>query len=284
MAQKRVAAIHDISCFGKCSLTVALPILSAAGIECTVLPTAVLSTHTGGFTGYTFRDLTEDVKPIADHWKSVGIGFDAIYSGYLGSFEQLKLVGDFYDEFRGKDTLVITDPVMADNGKLYASFAKDFPQGMAKLCEKSDIIIPNLTEATLMLGEEYPGDDYDRDYIEKLLKRLSSLCRGKVVLTGVSFEEGKLGSASYDSTTGDYGYAFADKIDGYYHGTGDVYGSALVAAILKGKPLSDAIGIAVDFTVESIARTKAAGTDIRFGVDFEESLPNFMKNVGISAK
>ncbi|MBO4407216.1 MAG: pyridoxamine kinase [Clostridia bacterium] len=283
MKQKRVAAIHDISCFGKCSLTVALPILSAAGIEATVLPTAVLSTHTGGFTGYTFRDLTEDIRPIEKHWKSIPIAFDAVYSGYLGSFEQLELVEEFYREFKGPDTLILTDPVMADNGKLYASFAPEFPAGMAKLCGKADLIMPNITEATLMLGEEYPGDEYDRDYIEKLLKKLAELGPSQVVLTGVSFEEGKLGSASYDRRSGEFGFAFAEKIEGYYHGTGDVYGSALAAAILRGKPLAEAIGVAVDFTVEAIRRTKEAGTDIRFGVDFEESLPNFMKNLGISA-
>ena len=283
MKQKRVAAIHDISCFGKCSLTVALPILSAAGIEATVLPTAVLSTHTGGFTGYTFRDLTEDIRPIEKHWKSIPIAFDAVYSGYLGSFEQLELVEEFYREFKGPDTLILTDPVMADNGKLYASFAPEFPAGMAKLCGKADLIMPNITEATLMLGEEYPGDEYDRDYIEKLLKKLAELGPSQVVLTGVSFEEGKLGSASYDRRSGEFGFAFAEKIEGYYHGTGDVYGSALTAAILRGKPLAEAIGVAVDFTVEAIRRTKEAGTDIRFGVDFEESLPNFMKNLGISA-
>ncbi|MBR5742774.1 MAG: pyridoxamine kinase [Clostridia bacterium] len=283
MKQKRVAAIHDISCFGKCSLTVALPILSAAGIEATVLPTAVLSTHTGGFTGYTFRDLTEDIRPIEKHWKSIPIAFDAVYSGYLGSFEQLELVEEFYREFKGPDTLILTDPVMADNGKLYASFAPEFPAGMAKLCGKADLIMPNITEATLMLGEEYPGDEYDRDYIEKLLKKLAELGPSQVVLTGVSFEEGKLGSASYDRKSGEFGFAFSEKIEGYYHGTGDVYGSALAAAILRGKPLAEAIGVAVDFTVEAIRRTKEAGTDIRFGVDFEESLPNFMKNLGISA-
>ena len=283
MKQNRVAAIHDISCFGKCSLTVALPILSAAGIEATVLPTAVLSTHTGGFTGYTFRDLTEDIRPIEKHWKSIPIAFDAVYSGYLGSFEQLELVEEFYREFKGPDTLILTDPVMADNGKLYASFAPEFPAGMAKLCGKADLIMPNITEATLMLGEEYPGDEYDRDYIEKLLKKLAELGPSQVVLTGVSFEEGKLGSASYDRRSGEFGFAFAEKIEGYYHGTGDVYGSALTAAILRGKPLAEAIGVAVDFTVEAIRRTKEAGTDIRFGVDFEESLPNFMKNLGISA-
>jgi len=283
MKQKRVAAIHDISCFGKCSLTVALPILSAAGIEATVLPTAVLSTHTGGFTGFTFRDLTEDIRPIEKHWKSIPIAFDAIYSGYLGSFEQLGLVEEFYREFKDENTLILTDPVMADNGKLYASFSPDFPKGMAKLCGKADLIMPNITEATLMLEESYPGDEYDRDYIEKLMKKLSDLGPEKVVLTGVSFEEGKLGSASYDRKTGEFGYVFTERIEGYYHGTGDVYGSALVAAILRGKPVSEAIGVATHFTVEAIRRTRAAGTDIRFGVDFEESLPNFMKNLGITA-
>lgn len=276
--QKRVIAVHDISCVGKCSLTVALPILSAAGIETSILPTAILSTHTGGFTGYTFRDLTADVEPIVNHWESLDLKVDSIYTGYLGSFEQLRLVSELIDRL-GKDALVLIDPVMGDNGKLYAGFTQDFAKGMANLCGKADVIIPNLTEAAYMLDEEYVGTDYDKEYIEGLLKRLSALGPKQVILSGISFEENKLGAAAYDAEAGTIDYYFQDEIPGYYHGTGDVFGSALLAAIMNGKSIKETIKIAVDFTAESIDRTYKAGTDRRFGVDFENSLPDLIKAV-----
>jgi pyridoxine kinase len=173
--QKRLAAIHDISCFGKCSLTVALPIISAAGIETSVIPTAVLSTHTGGFKGYTFRDLTADLKPIAEHWSSLGLRFDAVYTGYLGSFEQLNIVSEIISLLKTADTLVIVDPVMADNGKLYASFPLNFPEGMKKLCSLADVIEPNLTEASLLLDLPYNEGPYTKDYIEVCSRVLRGL-------------------------------------------------------------------------------------------------------------
>ncbi|HNX13287.1 MAG TPA: pyridoxamine kinase [Oscillospiraceae bacterium] len=276
MAQKRAVTIQDISCFGKCSLTVALPIISAAGVEIAAIPTAVLSTHTGGFTGYTYRDLTDDITPIAAHWKSLGLKFDAIYTGYLGSFEQLRLMGEFFDSFKGSG-IVMIDPVMADNGILYGGFSPDFPAGMAKLCVKADLIVPNLTEAAFMLGEKFVGDTYDRAYIETLLKKLSGLGPKQVVLTGISFAPDKLGAACYDTDTGKVDYYFNERVPGYFHGTGDVFASALLSAVLRGKTLPEAIKIATEFTLESIKRTAAAKTEPRNGVDFEESLPNFIK-------
>ena len=278
--QKRALAIHDISCFGRCSLTVALPILSAAGIETTILPTAVLSTHTGGFSGYTVRDLTDDLRPIKEHWfTEKGITFHAIYSGYLASFEQLDIVKEYCDAFHKEDCLFFCDPVMGDNGVLYNGFTADFPKGMASLCAKADLIIPNLTEATLMLGEEYPGDNYDRSYIESLLHRLAALGPKMVVLTGVIFDEDKLGSACLDAASGTIGYAFTPRIHGHFHGTGDVYGSVLIAAMMKGVPLARAIEIAGQFTYNSILRTLRDGTDVRFGVNFEEGLIDLAKIV-----
>lgn len=272
-SQKRVAAIHDISCFGRCSLTVALPILSATGIETSVIPTAVLSTHTGGFTGFTYRDLTDDILPIADHWQSLGLTFDAIYTGFLGSFAQLDIVSELFDRFGNKDNLILVDPVMADNGKLYTIFPEDFPQGMRKLCEKADVIIPNITEASLMLEEPYQEGPYTHAYIENMLKKLASLGGKQIVLTGVHFDHQQLGSATYDTATGAIHYAMAERVEGYFHGTGDVYGSALLSALMNGCSLARASDIAVDFTVGSILRTKEAGTDIRFGVNFEMGLP-----------
>ena len=191
---KRVVSIQDISCLGKCSLTVALPIISAMGVETCVVPTAVLSTHTGGFKGFTFHDLTQEVTPISDHWKKEGITFDAIYTGYLGSFEQIELVGKFFDDFGGENTLVYVDPAMADHGVLYPGFTPEFAKEMGKLCGKADVIVPNITEASFMLGVDYVGDDYDEAYIKKMLKDLTGLGCKTAVLTGISFEEGKIGA------------------------------------------------------------------------------------------
>ncbi len=279
--QKRVMAVHDISCFGKCSLTVALPIISAAGLEAVALPTAVLSTHTGWISGYTWRDLTEDISPIAEHWKSLDLKFDAIYTGYLGSFRQLELVGDIFGAFRPEDGYIIVDPVMADNGALYPGFSDDFPKGMAGLCSKADIILPNMTEAALMLGEEYRPEPYEPGYVDGMLKKLSGLGPKKVVLTGVSFEPGRLGTACYDADTGRTEYCMDRRVEGSYHGTGDVFASAVTAAVVRGLPLDKAAEIAVHFTVESIERTLKAGTDRRFGVNFEESLPGMMREMGL---
>lgn len=273
--QKRVAAIHDISCFGKCSLTVALPIISSAGIEVSVIPTAVLSTHTGGFSDYTYRDLTDDITPIADHWKSLNLNFDALYSGFLGSFAQLDIVSDFFNRFKTENNIIMVDPVMADNGKLYKVFPENFPDGMRKLCTKADIIVPNITEALLLLGEPYKEGPYKIYYIEKILEKLSKTGPKQIVLTGVYFDTKKVGTASYDKTTGKISYSLSKHISGNYHGTGDVFASALLAALLRGFSLDKAAKIAVDFTVESIVRTKEAGTDIRNGVNFEQGLSKF---------
>ena len=277
--QKRVAAIHDLSGFGKCSLTVALPILSAAGIETSALPTAILSTHTGGISGYTYRDLTEDMRPVMKHWKSLDIKFDAIYTGFLGSFEQLDIVKEFFDAFRQEDNQILVDPVMGDNGELYTVFTHEFAAGMRMLCQKADIIVPNLTEAALLLDEPFHPGPYTHAYIESLLRKLGALGPQKVVLTGVYFKEDELGAATYDRTTDTIDYVFTQKIPGYYHGTGDVFASALLSALLNDFSLIDAAAIAVHFTTDSIRRTYKAKTDYRFGVNFEQSFPDFLKEL-----
>ena len=279
--QKRIAAIHDISCFGKCSLTVALPVISAAGIEVSVIPTAVLSTHTGGISGWTYRDLTEDILPVIDHWQSLGLQFDALYTGFLGSFAQLDIVAEVFDRLKSPKSTIIVDPVMADNGELYKLFPSDFPAGMRKLCTRADVVVPNITETILMLDEPYQEGPYTPAYIEGLLKKVAGLGPRQVILTGVHFDKQSLGAASYDRVSGDIDYAFSDWIEGYYHGTGDVFASALTAALLTGINLPRSVEIAVDYTVGSIRRTIAAGTDIRFGVDFERGIPQFLKQLGL---
>jgi pyridoxine kinase len=271
--QKRIAAIHDISCFGKCSLTVALPVISAAGIEVSVIPTAVLSTHTGGFHGFTYRDLTDDILPVVRHWQTLDIRFDAVYTGFLGSFEQIDIMVEVFKTLKTPDNLILVDPVMADNGKLYSIFPPDFPDGMKRLCAGADVIVPNITEAALLLGDAYREGPYDRAYIEDMLARLAAIGPRRVVLTGVCFDDAELGAAVYDD--GDVQYLMSRRIVGYYHGTGDVFASALLAGALCGLGLADAAKEAIALTVESIGRTRQAGTDVRFGVNFEAGLADF---------
>jgi len=280
--QKKVAAIHDLSGFGKCSLTVALPILSAAGIETSVLPTAILSTHTGGFTGYTFRDLTEDIPAFAHHWKSLDLQFDGIYTGYLGSFKQLEIIKQFFTDFKRTDNIILTDPVMADNGALYPLFDMHFVEGMSKVCEKADIITPNITEACLLAGEPYREGPYAPEFIINLFEKLTRIIGDKkIVLTGVFFNDKELGAAVYTGAGQPVEYAMQKKIDGVYHGTGDVFASALLAGVLNGFSLKRSAEIAVNFSCASIIKTHDAQTDIRFGVNFEQSLPGLMKSLAL---
>ncbi|WP_392563850.1 pyridoxamine kinase [Orbus wheelerorum] len=272
--QKKVLAVHDISCIGRCSLTVALPILSVASIETAIIPTSILSTHTGGFSGFTFRDLTDDILPVIDHWQSLSLKFDSIYTGYLGSIKQLDIISTLFSRLKQADTLIFVDPVMGDHGKLYTNFSADFPSKMAKLCKHADIIKPNMTEAFLMLDEPYIEGPYTKDYIESIVKRLAQLGPKLVILTGVYLtgNENQIGVAAYQQQSDNIIYRFADKIDGVYHGTGDIFASTLLAALLNNQPLGEAISIAIAFTVNSIKRTKAAQTDVRYGVNFEAGL------------
>lgn len=279
--QKRVVAIHDISCVGRCSLTVALPIISAAGIETSVLPTAILSTHTGGFEGFTYRDLTEDIEPISKHWQSLDLEVDALYSGFLGSFEQIDLVADLFSTFKKENTLVMVDPVMADNGVLYSVYNMDMAKGMAKLCSQADLVVPNLTEAAFMLEEDYIGENYTKEYIESTLRKLGEMGPKKVVLTGVSFEPGLLGAACYDRDTGIIEYAFNKRVEGYFHGTGDVFGSSLLSALLNDFSLPEATQIAVDYTLECIHYTVQENKDRKYGPVFERALPYLIKRLGL---
>lgn len=277
--QKRVAAIHDISGIGKCSLTAAIPIISAAGIEAAAMPTAVLSTHTGNITGFTYRDLTDDLCPIAKHWKSLGICFDGIYSGFLGSTQQVDIVCSFIDEFKTDNTVVVVDPAMADGGRMYTTFDDKFAKEMILLCKKADIIVPNLTEAAFLLGEEYVEPPYSKEYIEGIMMRLLLLGPSMVVLTGVSFKDDEIGCAVCQKN-GEVFYRFSEKYSGTYYGTGDIFASALTGAYLKGKSIYESAEIALNFTCSSIKRTYDAGTDTRFGVCFEQGLGDYINKLG----
>lgn len=271
---KRIVTVQDISCLGKCSLTVALPIISAMGTECCVIPTAVLSTHTM-FSRFTFRDLTEDIPAIMDHWEEEKFRFDAIYTGYLGSQQQLDMVADLFSRFSG---LRVVDPVMADHGKLYAGFSPEFPKAMAKLCGKADIILPNLTEACFMLDVPY-RETCDRPFAEALLRKLTGLGAKIAVLTGMSFEEGKVGFLGYDSEKNQFFEYYNQKIDAAYHGTGDIFASTAVGALMAGVELQKALSVAADYTAECIRITKEDPTDLRYGVYFERALPDLVKRL-----
>ena len=268
---KRIVSLQDISCLGKCSLTVALPILSAMGVECAILPTAVLSTHTM-FEGFTCRDLTEEIGPIAAHWKKEDIAFDAIYTGYLASAEQAADICAFFDAFKTADNLIVVDPVMADNGKLYPAFGPEFPEEMAKVCAKADLIVPNLTEASLLTGLPYRTEQ-DEGYIRELLQALAGLGPRYVALTGVSFEKGRLGVMHYDRERDVYGSYFTEHLPASFHGTGDVFASTCVGGLMRGLPLGEALALAADYTVECIRLTLAAPDAKWYGVEFESAIP-----------
>ena len=274
---KRIVSIQDISCLGKCSLTVALPIISAMGVECSIVPTAVLSTHTM-FQNFTCKDLTDQIGPIARHWQAEKIRFDAIYTGYLASAEQIGDVCDFFDAFKMEDNLIVVDPVMADNGKLYPAFGPEFPAEMAKVCAKADLIVPNLTEASLLTGLPY-RTEYDESYIREMLQSLAKLGPRYVALTGVSFEKGRLGVMYYDLKEDTYGSYFAEHLPASFHGTGDVFASTCVGALMRGLPLGEALALAADYTVECIRLTLASPEAKWYGVEFESAIPYLVKRL-----
>ena len=270
--QKRAMAIHDISGFGRCSLTVCLPILSAAGINCTVLPTAVLSTHTGGLGEFTYRDLTDDILNVAKHWQKLGLNFDAMYSGFLGSALQVDLLKEVFDMFGGKNATILVDPVMADGGLLYKTFDSAFPEKMAGLCAIADIITPNITEAALLTKSPYNPGPYTVDEIELLLNKLAErFGEGKkYVVTGVFFDEEQIGAAGFEN--GRTFYSLNERIPEFFPGTGDIFASVLLASLMNGATLREAVKSAVDFTAACTKRTYIAGSDPRFGAMFEAEL------------
>lgn len=268
MTYPKILTVQDISCVGQCSLTVALPIISACGAETCVLPSAVLSTHTAGFTGFTFRDLTEDIPAIKDHWKKEGIFFNAIYTGYLGSTRQVSMVAELFEEVSAPGCLRIVDPAMADHGKLYPAFDSAFVEAMKELCSQADFVIPNLTEACFLTDTEYK-EDYDRAYIDTILDKLTALGCKNVIFTGISYAPGKTGVVVYEK--GQYAYYEHEMLPNSCHGTGDIYASAFVGALVRGKKAFEAARIAADYTVECIKAT-AALDNHWYGAAFEPVL------------
>ncbi len=275
MSYKRLLTIQDISCVGQCSLTVALPVVSACGVECAVLPSAVLSTHTAGFSGYTFRDLTEDMPAIKDHWIKENIKFDAVYTGYLGSTEQISYVADTFDSVGKEGCLNIVDPAMADNGKLYPGFDAEFVDAMKGLCSKADYLVPNITEAAFLCDMEYKTD-YDRAYIDELLCKMTDLGAKNIILTGISYEEGKTGVVVYEN--GEYSYYEHEFLPNSCHGTGDIYASAFAGAMVRGKSAFEAAKIAADYVLCCI-RATAEEENHWYGAKFEPVLGELIKMI-----
>ncbi len=272
---KRILTIQDISCLGQCSLTVALPILSACGMETCVLPSAVLSTHTGGFTGYTFRDLTEDMPAICKHWVSECITFDAFYTGYLGSTQQIAYVKDIIDACSRPGAVKIVDPACADNGNLYPGFDDAFIEAMRTLCAKADYILPNITEASFLTGMAFE-QTYDEAYIDSLLEALAKICKGTIVLTGVGYTPETTGVVVYHD--GKKEYYCHEHLNAQCHGTGDVFASAFTGALLRGKRAIDAAKIAADYTVACMKYTLPDPSH-GYGVKFEPVLPDLIRSL-----
>ena len=269
MSTPRIAAIHDLSCFGRCSLTIALPVLSAMGCQCCPLPTALLSAHTG-FPGNTFLDLTAEMGRIADHWTAMDLQFDAIYSGFLGSADQVDTVARFFDTFKKSDTAVIVDPVMGDHGTAYRTCTPELCRGMRVLAENSDVITPNLTEAALLLDRPY--EEIRQSDAYEVVRRLSLGGRRSVVLTGYSSESGQTGALCFDRDSGESKAVQTPRESQDFSGTGDLFASVLAGGVARGVPLFQAAQAAADFVRDCIARTLAEGLTEQDGVDFEPLL------------
>lgn len=272
--QKRILAINDISCFGKCSLAAAVPILSASGLETCMLPTAVLSAHTA-FPGFTFRDLTEDMPSEANHWEQLGLSFDGIYSGYLGSVRQVACVEDIVDKF--PCDFVLIDPVMGDNGKLYAGFDEMFAMEMRHLLSKASVIVPNVTEAAFLAGIEYECGSHSVDYITTVLKALSRETKGDVVLTGVNTGRNTVGTAVYQKEQ--LRIIEREKYEVVYSGTGDVFASAFAGAMMKGKSVLESAELASDFVIDCIKATIKTSGNRSYGVNFELCIGKWLERI-----
>lgn len=272
MTTPRVAAIHDMSGFGRCSLMVAIPVLSAMGVQCCPLPTAFLSTHTGGFTGFTFLDMTEEMPKVAAHWQELALRFHAIYSGFLASERQIGIVSDFIRTFRRSDTLVVIDPVMGDDGKAYQTYTSALCSGMTHLAELADVITPNLTEAAFLLGRPYDQLPQEEAGLQELVRELGLHGRRSVVLTGVSLSPGKTGAMCFDAKTSRTETVQVDMIAHPLLGTGDIFASVLTGALVRGDTLFSAAAQAADFVRACAVHTVAQDLPLREGVDFEPML------------
>lgn len=272
MPTPRIAAIHDLSGFGRCALTIVIPVLSAMGVQCCPLPTALLSTHTGGFQGNTFLDLTDQMGPIAAHWREEGVAFDGVYTGFMSSVEQMEQTAAFIRSFRRQGCPVVIDPVMGDHGRFYRTYTPEMCRAMAELAAEADVLTPNRTEAALLLGEDYDALRLDQEDCRKWCEALSLGRRRSVVLTGVSLTEGAVGAACLDRDRGTVEFVSAPAVEGQFHGTGDLFASVLTGGLVRGWSLAEAAGLAADFVSRCAQRTREEDTPRREGVDFEPLL------------
>ena len=269
---KKILTIQDISCYGQCSITVALPILSAWGYETAILPSAVLSTHTGGFKNFTVHDLSNEIPKIINHWKQEGIKYDVLYSGYLGEVQHIDLVIQIKKELVTKDGIFVLDPVMGDNGKLYPAFDDNYVKALKRLVKEADIILPNLTEACFLTDSKYL-EKYDEKYIKEIINKLLDSGAKRIVLTGISYEEGMTGVVIYDENG--YQYYKHQKISKSYHGTGDIYASTFLGAYLSNNNIYKSAQVAASFVVEAIKNT-IDDPNHNYGVKFEPLLAGFI--------
>ena len=280
MPTPRIAAVHDLSAFGRCSLTVILPTLSAMGVQCCPVVTAYLSTHTGGFAANTFLDLTDQMEPVTAHWQSLGLTFDGVYTGFMGSREQIMRTADFIRTFRRPDCRIIVDPVMGDHGRPYRTYTPDMCAAMGELAALADVITPNRTEAALLLGEDCESISLKTEAdCRRWAEALSLDGRRSVVLTGVSLEPGRVGAACFDRDTGCTDFASAPLAPGQFHGTGDLFSSVLAGALVRGRSLIEAAQMAADFTSLCAARTGKQDIPRREGIDFEPLLWRLGKEI-----
>ena len=284
----RVAAIHDLSCFGRCALTVIMPTLSVMGLQCIPLPTALFSTHTGGFHDMHFVDLSDSMEGIADHFETIPLSFDAIYSGFLGSARQIGIVSDFIDRFRsgeGKHARVLVDPVMGDDGRLYSTYTEELQAGMRRLCEKADIITPNLTEACFLTGTPWRDTTVmtaaeAEAFAGELARKMSDFGASQIVITGIPCGD-DIGTYGLDVTKETDGTFFhrAVRQPKSFPGTGDIFASVLLGALMRGDDLYTATRAAVDFVGEVIAYSQNCGEPTRDGVLLEPLLGKLAKGV-----
>ena len=270
MAYKRILTVQDISCVGQCSMTVALPILSACGHETCILPTALLSTHTGGFGKPAVVHFEDALDGLWHHWKDNGITFDAILVGYLGSTAAVETVSEILDELLAPGGVSIVDPAMADHGKLYSGFDEAYARAMEGLCRKAHVILPNITEAAMFAGMPY-REKLTEDYVEELLKKLDHPC---VILTGVGYQDGQTGIVIREGEKRQY-YAHP-RVGKSYHGTGDMFAAAFTGALMQGKEKLEAARIAAEFVCKAIAHTQENPAHW-YGVKFEKALPDLIR-------
>ena len=269
MPAPRIAAIHDLSCFGRCSLTIALPVLSAMGCQCCPLPTALLSAHTG-ISGFTFLDTTDEMRRISAHWSQLSLHFQAIYTGFLGSAPQINLVEDFLRRFHAPDTLLVMDPVMGDHGTPYKTCTPALRQGLRELVAQADVITPNLTEAAILL--DIPYHESQTADASELVRALSLQGQRSVVLTGYAAAPGQVGALCYDRDNRQVEAVKTARVPQDFPGTGDLFASVLTGALTRGAPLLQAARTAVDFVGSCVARSVAEGAGEAEGVDFEPLL------------